>query len=182
MKNAEKTVNRLNQMFEVAEGIMSEIDNDLDLPDNLPLISHQDISPTDEQIEGQSESENAESNVFDNDDDSLYSLQELKGDFIRAKKTLQNIMTIGEKLLEDVDIDFHAMNAKQIDSIANLSKTISSQVRDMIGLYNDLKSLEEKENSPKTEINIENQQNIIQASTMDIIDRLISKENEQKEV
>lgn len=162
----EKTAEKLNELFGVAENIIDEIE------DTEQLITTKDTLPT--------ESSNLDVDISD---ESLYTLNELKEDFISAKDTLKKIIKIGEALMEDIIIDFHSLTASQVDALSNLSKTISQQVKIMLELYKDLKSFETEQilTNDSQNVTIE-QQNVIQVTTADAISEFLKKKKSEQEI
>ena len=77
------------------------------------------------------------------EEEVVLDIKDLRDDFIKARKTLQNIIDKGEDLLNKIEIiDIEDLKASQIQAIASLQSAIGSNTKLLLDIYKQRQEIE----------------------------------------
>lgn len=123
----EKKIAKLEKIFDAAETAIQEISVD-DEGNQIYELAPEGWERT--EIE-----EVKDGNVFD--------LTELKKDFILAKRNLYTLIRKGQMLMNGIDeLDLEEMTGTKIMAIAQLSTSVSGQLKMLVEIYKDIADIE----------------------------------------
>ncbi len=102
------------------------------------------------------------------DEEVVLNIKDLRDDFIKARKTLQNIIEKGEDLLNKIEIlDIEDLKASQIQAIASLQSAIGSNTKLLLDIYKQRQEIE-KNNHKDKEVKIQ-QNNLFVANSRELL-------------
>ncbi len=75
---------------------------------------------------------------------AIFELQELKNSFVETRRGLQTLLLNGQRLMNQTStLQLASMTASQVEAIAALSNTVSTQLNLMITLYKTIAEIEQ---------------------------------------
>ncbi len=124
-----KKIEKLSEVFDAAEEQIDqmEIGDDGNMEITLSTENYAEIDPT------------------LTDDGTVFELTQLKSKFTLGQQNISRLIRIGMDLVNQASVlQLADLNGKQIEAISGLSRTVSDQVKDQVGLYKEIIDIELK--------------------------------------
>lgn len=153
MKNPEKVLGKIEQIFGAAEEAIKAtdtitIEDDIH-PEREVIITTEEYDDITERVENTLSSATAN---FDNP--QYFDFLDLKKDFLIAKRNLRKLIAHGQRLMDtSAGMSLDEMTATQIQAVAQLSDSVTNQLQLMITLYKDITEIQ-KNLTPSTPGNL----------------------------